>query len=77
MIGGTHYKDMDIAPWDVIDTWPLEQRVGFYRGSSLKYNMRLGNKDDRLIEAEKGLHCQEKLVEVLREAAQNSPNPTG
>jgi hypothetical protein len=35
MIGGTHYKAMPIQPWAVIDTWPLEQRVGFYRGNAI------------------------------------------
>jgi hypothetical protein len=24
--GGDHYKRMGIEPWDVVDTWPLEQR---------------------------------------------------
>jgi hypothetical protein len=25
-VGGTHYKDMGVEPWDVVDTWPYEQR---------------------------------------------------
>ena len=66
--GGDHYKKMGVEPWDVVDTWPLEQRVGYYRGNALKYTMRMGNKDERLQEAEKGLHYQEKLVETLRKA---------
>ena len=41
--GGDHYKRMGIEPWDVVDTWPLEQRVGYYRGGALKYTMRMGN----------------------------------
>jgi hypothetical protein len=27
--GGDHYKRMGIEPWDVVDTWPLEQRIGY------------------------------------------------
>jgi hypothetical protein len=35
-VGGEHYKSMPIEPWDVVDTWPLEQRIGYYRGGGLK-----------------------------------------
>jgi hypothetical protein len=66
-IGGTHYKDMGLEPWDIIDTWPAEQRIGAYRAGALKYTMRMGSKDDEIQEAEKGLHYQEKLVATLKE----------
>jgi hypothetical protein len=66
-VGGMHYKAMGVEPWDVVDTWPLEQRIGFYRGNALKYIMRLGSKDQSDQEASKGLHYLEKLVEVLKE----------
>lgn len=66
-VGGTHYKDLTIQPWDVVDTWPLEQRIGFYRGNALKYLMRMGAKDEQAVEAGKGQHYLEKLLEVLRE----------
>ena len=68
--GGNHYKEMDIEPWDVIDTWPLEQRIGAYRAGVLKYTMRLGKKDDRGKEAKKARHYAEKLAEVLEEASE-------
>jgi len=70
--GGDHYKRMGVEPWDVVDTWPIEQRVGYYRGGALKYIMRLGNKDERLQEAQKGLHYQEKLVEILKAEQKDS-----
>ena len=35
-VAGTHYKDMGVEPWDVVDTWPLEQRIGAYRHGALK-----------------------------------------
>jgi hypothetical protein len=66
-IGGTHYKDMGVEPWDVVDTWPLEQRIGFYRGGALKYVMRMGTKDENVQEIRKGAHYMQKLVEVLQE----------
>lgn len=63
--GGKHYVEMKIAPWDVIDTWPIEQQIGYHRGNVLKYTMRLGNKDERLQEAKKIRHYADKLIEVL------------
>lgn len=67
MHGGDHYKALAVEPWNVIDSWPIEQRIGFYRGSALKYLMRLGNKDASLQEAQKAKHYCEKLIEVLSE----------
>ena len=67
-VAGTHYKDMGVEPWDVVDTWPLEQRIGAYRHGALKYLMRCGNKDEQLQEIKKCGHYIEKLIEVLEEA---------
>ena len=64
-VAGTHYKEMGIQPWKVVETWPLDQQIGFFRGGCLKYLMRLGNKDEMLQEARKLQHYAEKLVEVL------------
>ena len=66
--GGDHYKNMGVEPWDVVDTWSREQRIGYYRGGALKYIMRMGAKDESSIEIAKGKHCMEKLLEVLDEA---------
>lgn len=66
-VGGTHYKTMGVEPWDVVDSWPLEQRIGYYRGNALKYVMRMGNKDASVQEIKKALHYMQKLVEVLSE----------
>jgi hypothetical protein len=66
-VGGTHYKVMGVEPWDVIDTWPVEQRIGAYRAGALKYIMRMGSKDQSEQEIGKGIHYLEKLLEVLKE----------
>jgi hypothetical protein len=66
-IGGGHYKEMGVEPWDVVDTWPIEQRIGFYRGNALKYVMRMGTKDENAQEIRKGAHYLQKLSEVLEE----------
>lgn len=65
-VGGDHYKEMGVEPWDVIDTWPYEQRIGAYRAGALKYLMRLGAKDAGEQEAAKAHHYLEKLLEVMR-----------
>lgn len=67
-VGGDHYKKMGVQVWDVVDTWPLEQRIGYYRGGALKYLMRMGSKDQNAQEIAKGKHYMEKLLEVLNDA---------
>lgn len=74
-VGGDHYKEMGVEPWDVVDTWPLEQRIGAYRLSALKYIMRMGSKDERLQEVEKSGHCIEKLADVLRNGGGSAELP--
>lgn len=66
-VGGDHYKNMGVEPWDVVDTWPREQRIGYYRGGALKYIMRMGSKDIDAQEIGKGQHYMQKLLEVLNE----------
>jgi hypothetical protein len=64
-IAGDHYVCMGVQPWDVIDSWPIEQQLGYYRGNALKYILRMGRKDDPVQEIRKGMHYLEKLVERL------------
>lgn len=70
-VGGTHYKDTKVQVWDVVDTWPIDQQIGYYRGNALKYLMRMGAKDESQQEIAKAAHYLQKLSEVLalREAA--------
>lgn len=71
-IGGDHYKNMGVEPWDVVDTWSVEQRIGAYRHGALKYLMRMGSKDENLQEIKKAGHYIEKLIEVLEERDGNA-----
>jgi hypothetical protein len=66
-MGGDHYKRLGVEPWDVFDTWPIEQRIGAYRANCTKYVMRLDAKDTPLLNAQKLAHYAKKLVEVLEE----------
>lgn len=64
-VGGDHYKTLDVQPWDVIDAWSDEHRIGFYRGNALKYLMRAGSKGDAAEDLQKAVHYIEKLIEVI------------
>ena len=66
-VGGDHYIDMGIDPWDIIDGWSVEQQIGFHRGNALKYIMRMGAKGDPLQDAKKAAHYVEKMVEIMEE----------
>lgn len=73
--GGDHYKRMSISPWDVIDTWPLAERIGFYRGNLLKYTMRMHDKDAPADNVGKAEHYAAKLREVLGETSDQMDGP--
>jgi len=62
-VGGTHYKDMPLQPWDVMEAvlTPEEFR-GFLKGNIIKYALRQGKKDSD--DAGKAQHYREKLKEM-------------
>ena len=70
-VGGTHYKDMPVQPWELMETiLTPEEFIGFLKGTLIKYAMRAGKKpgsDD----ASKYEHCKAKLDEVLSKTCYN------
>jgi len=64
-VSGSHYKDMAIQPWTVMQAvlTPEEFR-GFLKGNIIKYAMRQGRKDGS-DDAGKAMHYKYKLEEVL------------
>ena len=62
-IGGTHYKEMGMQPWHVMEAvlTPEEFR-GFLRGNVIKYAMRQGRKQGS-DDANKAQHYAMKLRE--------------
>jgi len=63
-IGGTHYKDMGVQPWDVMEaTLTPEEFIGYLKGNCIKYGMRAGKKDSD--DAGKFRHYKMKLKEAL------------
>lgn len=62
-IGGQHYKEMGMQPWDVMEAvLTPEEFVGFLKGNIIKYSMRQGKKDSD--DAGKARHYKMKLAEV-------------
>ncbi len=64
-VGGSHYRDMQMQPWDVMQAvlTPEEFR-GFLKGNVIKYAMRQGKKEGT-DDAGKAQHYAQKLAEVL------------
>ncbi len=62
-VGGTHYKDMGMQPWHVMQAvlTPEEFR-GYLKGNVIKYAMRAGKKADS-DDTGKATHYQQKLDE--------------
>lgn len=66
--GGTHYKDMSVQPWEVMQTvLTHEEFVGYLKGNCIKYAMREGKKDEH--DAQKYYHYKQKLAEVQNQPA--------
>lgn len=66
-IGGSHYQELDIQPWDFMQScMSHEQFVGFLRGNVIKYIAR-AEKKGGLEDYRKAMHYLEKLTEVLEQ----------
>lgn len=63
-VSGTHYKDMAVQPWDVMqNVLTSEEFEGFLKGNIIKYSMRQGKKEGS-DDAGKAKHYLMKLKEV-------------
>ena len=62
-VGGSHYKDMPVQPWAVMEAvMTREEFIGFLKGNVIKYAMRQGKKESD--DANKARHYALKLAEV-------------
>ena len=65
-VSGSHYKDMPIQPWHVMEAvLTYDEFVGFLKGNIIKYSLRAGRKDGS-DDAGKAKHYLQKLREVTR-----------
>lgn len=63
-VGGTHYKDMAMQPWVVMENvLTSEEFEGYLKGNIIKYSMRQGKKEGS-DDASKAQHYLMKLKEV-------------
>ncbi len=64
-IDGTHYTDMPIQPWDMMETiLTHEEFQGFLKGNYIKYAMRAGKKIGANSDIQKAMHYKAKLDET-------------
>jgi hypothetical protein len=64
-VGGTHYKDMPVQPWDVMEAvLSRAEFEGFLKGNVIKYSMRAGHKGDASTDLQKARHYLQKLGEI-------------
>ena len=56
-VGGKHYKDMKIQPWEIIE----QHNLNYWEGNVIKYLLR--NKKNRKEDLKKAIHYLEYLIE--------------
>lgn len=63
-VGGDHYKDKDVQPWDAMQSWmSAEQFEGYLRGNVIKYIARYPDKNG-LEDILKARHYLETLINL-------------
>lgn len=65
-VGGTHYLQASLQPWDAMEQWmSSEEFVGYLKGNAIKYLYRAGRKGSEVVDIQKAQHYLTKLVSVL------------
>jgi hypothetical protein len=66
-VGGAHYKDMDVQPWQAMEAWltPEEYR-GYHKGTAIGYIARERSKGG-MQDIEKAVHHLQRLIEMQGE----------
>ena len=59
-VGGDHYRQHEVQPWDIVEMYGLN----FFTGNALKYLLRI--KGDRIQDLEKCKHYIEKEIENVK-----------
>lgn len=73
-IGGSHYTEMELQPWDVMAAvLSPEEYQGYLKGNIIKYGMRQGRKSGS-DDGAKAKHYIERLKE-LEHVARNAAHP--
>ena len=74
-VGGTHYAQLRLQPWDVLPEW-LEgwsPYQAYLVGNAVKYLARAPRKGARLDDARKARHYLDELIRTLEEPLDETP----
>ncbi|MEA4835171.1 MAG: DUF3310 domain-containing protein [Anaeromusa sp.] len=64
--GAAHYQIGSLQPIEIMqEIMTPEEFVGYLRGSVLKYGLRLGRKDDRVVDARKAAQFSKWMAQAL------------
>ena len=64
-VDGTHYEDMEIQPWDVMESLLThDEFLGYLKGCIIKYSMRQGKKSTSPKDGKKCKDYIKKLIEI-------------
>lgn len=66
-VGGNHYKDHAIQPWDII----IEYKLDYFEGNALKYLLR--RKVNRVEDLAKAIHYMEQALHMAKANAMKQP----
>ena len=67
-VGGDHYANKAVQPWDAMECWlSPEQFEGYLRGAALKYLARYPDKGG-VEDVKKARHYLDKLIECMETA---------
>lgn len=61
-VGGDHYLNMGVQPFDFFDTQPIEQQIAYHKFTAIAYLMRAGSKGSEIDDIRKAHHHLEKLI---------------
>lgn len=76
-VGGDHYRDQDIQPWEAMEAWMSDEEFkGFLKGNALKYIARSNHKGTEQEDLAKAHHYLSKLVELSGESGDQGLNAT-
>lgn len=74
-VGGAHYKDMTVQPWQAMEAWltPEEYR-GYHKATAIGYIARERSKGG-MQDIEKAVHHLQRLIEMQGEDNVETPTP--
>ena len=66
-VGGSHYKDMAIQPWQAMEAWlTAEEYRGYHKGVAIAYLARERDKGG-MEDIKKAIHHLQRLVEMVQD----------